>query len=681
MDTGDAPGLSLQQALGRLASGDPEAQRSAAHALAALGDPAAIPALTRAFHTDNWLVRGASVRAILAIGGERALSDFAGALREGDARIRNAAVDILRGLGRRAAEALERMLLDHDANLVRYAAELLGEIGDPVATGSLLKTAASHPDENARYQSLLALGKLGAREALPVLRKALFDTLWVQTAALESIGLLRISELEQELLGLIGKTEIWALPTVLDALGHVGGTASLRTIYDFLVTDEELSQFALRALAGIAARTGGALPFEGRERDNILAVARKALSSEDSGLRRAGVNITGSFADTGAIPRLIPLLSAETGQEIEEDEAAAAAGALKATKGAAEGPLLEAYTKLNVTGQILAIDILSHVGGPPSAALLAQLLDHEDSEINRAACEGLGRLQDTRFVDALLFQFQHPSAAVRSAAQRALARMPAAEVYGKLAALLSDPLSEVRAMAAATLGELKDTRAIEPLKHLLIDPSNEVKRAAVFALASIEERRVGSLPLLLLGNDDPVLRRSAAQVLGQLSDPRAVEPLIYLLGDRDFWVRFHAARSLGQIGDKRAVAPILERLGDEMGPVRVAAAEALARLAPGGHLDRVSPLASDEDPDVRLAIVQLVGEWEGPDARAVLRRAFDDPAWRVRHAALLLAARSPSEEVLQRARQCLRDGHVLVRRAAGELIGEVERAVGIGGAP
>lgn len=688
MAADNAGSAALKAALERLLSPDPEVQRNAALEIAELGDRQAIGPLTKAFHTENWLVRGACVRAIVAIGGDAALQDFAQALHEGDARIRNAAVEIFRGMGRRAVEPLLKLLAETDPNVVRYSVELLGEIGDPGAVDAVLAAFERSTDENVRYQSLLTLGKLGNQKAIPAIRKGLFDSLWVQTAALEAAGMLEAEDLEEDLIGLIGKTEIWALPTVLDALGQVGTQGAIAPLYQFIVTDEELAQLALRALARVAFRPGVRVHFEGRERDNILGVARKAIGSEDAELRRAGIDMAGILKDETLMGKLVSLLSSggdQGSEELDDEEQSAVARALRAMGPVAERPILDGFTSLDLTGQILAIEVLGHIGGKETGKLLIQLLDHEDVEINRVACEALGQIADPEFAEALIWQFQHPVAAVRSAAQRALGRFPPESVYEKLVGLLEDPLDDVRAMAAGTLGDLRDQRAVEPLKQLLIDSSNQVKQAAVFALATLEERKVGSLPLLLLGNDDPVLRRSAAQVLGTLRDRRAVEPLMYLLGDADYWVRFHAARALGEIGpgdinDERPIKPLRRRLSDEVGLVRVAAAEALEKYLGPECVDVILPLVQDGDADVRRAVVQLLGRQPGIAARKAVIEAMRDPAWKVRHVAVEIAARVPDEDALRVVRECLRDEHVLVRQTANDLVAGMERAVGIGAA-
>lgn len=676
-------------ALAALASEDPDVQRGAALSLAECGDESALEALTRAFHTDNWLVRGACVRAIIAIGGGSALGAFSSALHEGDARIRNAAVEIFRGLGREAVSPLTELLKDGDTNVVRYAVELLGEIGDPGAGPAVLEAAQSHSDENVRYQGYLSLGKLGYREAVPQLREALKASLWVQTAALEAVAALGAEELEQDLLALVYQSEVWALPTVLDALGCVGTQSSVEPLYQFIVSDEELALHALRALARVLAKPKVQGKFEGRERENILGVARRAIASEDPELRRAGIDMAGRLRDEQAIALLIPLLDIdpdedETGELLDEEEAAAAAQALMNIGPSVEEALVEAFMGLGAAAQILAMDVMGHVGTAASGRLLSQLLDHEDVEINRAACDALGRIGDPQFADALIFQFQHPFASVRSAAQRALSRFPRELIAPKLKPLLSDILSDVRAMAASTLGALQVHEATTELKHLLVDPDNLVKQAAVFALAALEERQVGSLPLLLMGNNDPVLRRSAAQVLGQLRDRRAVEPLVYLLRfDEDMWVRFQAARALGEIGmgdiqDERAIEPLLVRLEDEVGLVRVASAEALARLTGQDYRERLLPMAADPDPDVRRALMRLLGAHKVEGARQALVKGMSDEAWKVRYAALVEAAQMPDDDVLVAFRELLRDEHELVRQRAAELIDDVERRVGIG---
>ncbi len=672
------PGQSarVKELVDRLKTGDVEHRREAAMELGQLGAVEATPALLAAFDSEGWLVRQAAVQALLMIPSPEAVTGLLQKLRNSDARIRSAAVEAIRGIGTPSIAPLVKLLKDPDPQVVRYAAEMLGDIGSPDASPAL-EEALGHPDDNTVYQVLISLGKLRDPRAVPRIIPLLTKSLWVQTAALEALSMIGGATVEDEVAKML-KGEIWALPSVLDALSAIGTEKSLAILYEFVVTDQELAQLALKAIARIIGRTGTHL-FKERERSNLLKVAALAMSSQDGDIRRAAIYLAGHFRAADFVMPLCDILRrGEQGEEYgcDDDEHREAAAALASIGAPAVKELVSLLPEVDTATRLIAIDALAQIRSPEAARSLEPLLDDDDTEIVRTVAEALGRIGDTRSIDVLFALFDHMDLSVRAAAQSALARF-GARVLERLLAMVANPAAEVRTQAASALGALKDPVAIEPLKKLLVDPSNAVKRAAVFALAQINEQHVGSLPLLLLGNQDPDVRCAAAQVLGRLRDKRAVEPLQYLLTeDVSPWVRYEAAQSLGEIGDRRAVPVLVERMADEAPQVRIAALKAVARLSLEDKISDLQRVFSDPDPEVRLALIESLGPRSGfSGAETLVIMGLRDDDWRVRVASFRALARRAGDDpsrLLPHLRPLLADSNDRVRSAAGDFFRSIE---------
>lgn len=672
----DGKTVRIRALIERLKTGDIEHRREAAIELGEMGAVEATPDLLAAFDASGWLVRQAAVQALLSMPSAEAVTGLLEKLRNSDARIRAAAVEAIRGIGTPSIRPLVALLKDPAPQVVRYAAEMLGDIGSPEAIPAL-EEGLNHPDENTVYQVLLAIGKLRDTRTVAKIKPLLSRSLWVQTAALEALAMIGGHEAEAEVVSLL-KGEIWALPAVLDALSQIGTEKVLPQLYEFIVSDQELAQIALKAVARIIGRTG-THTFSEKERSNLLKVSALALKATDPDIRRAAVFLAGHFrAPEFTGPLCDVLRRGEAGEALgcDDDEQREAASALAAIGAPAIGGLVELLYEVDTASRMLVIDALAQIRSPDAARALEPLVESDDPEIARAATDALGRIADPDSIDILFNLFGHSDAGIRGAAQSALARF-GSRVLERLLAMVSSPAAEVRAQAAAALGALKDPVAIEPLKKLLVDPANEVKRAAVFALAQINEQHVGSLPLLLLGNQDPAVRSASAQVLGRLRDKRAVEPLQYLLmEDADPWVRYEAAQALGEIGDQRAVAPLCERMYDDAPQVRIAALKAVVRLALEDRIHELEKVLGDRDPEVRLALIESLGPRAVvPGAEALIIVALKDEDWRVRVAAFRSLARRSSESparMLPHLRPLLSDPNDRVRNAAADFFRSIE---------
>ena len=81
---------------------------------------------------------------------------------------------------------------------MRYAADVLGDIGDRKAVGSLIETL-KHPSIDVLYYVIQAIGKLKDDAATPALLPFLDQDMWLQSVAVEASELSETSAHHQSL--------------------------------------------------------------------------------------------------------------------------------------------------------------------------------------------------------------------------------------------------------------------------------------------------------------------------------------------------------------------------------------------------------------------------------------------------------------------------------------------------
>ncbi|MEI6292942.1 MAG: HEAT repeat domain-containing protein [Methanomicrobiales archaeon] len=198
------------------------------------------------------------------------------------------------------------------------------------------------------------------------------------------------------------------------------------------------------------------------------------------------------------------------------------------------------------------------------------------------------------------------------------------------------------------------------LISLLGYPDQDIQRKSSDRLADIGEPAV---PLLVksLKHRKMIVRLGAVEALGRIKSPQAVLPLIELLrNDKSNEVRWASVYSLASIGEDSAILPIVIALRDPDKYVRYGAATALDTFGweppetpmlayyyiARQEWDKIPPLGEqanapllwalkDQDPRVRAATVDSLGELHTPASRGACSIALRDPDPLVRkHAAL-----------------------------------------------
>jgi peptidylprolyl isomerase len=230
-----------------------------------------------------------------------------------------------------------------------------------------------------------------------------------------------------------------------------------------------------------------------------------------------------------------------------------------------------------------------------------------------------------------------------------------------LQTFLLDSTAAVRAKAVYAAGSVQDTLLVPQLAALLTDRDPSVRTAAVFALGqmnyvvdSVTRRTISNDLTARLGveNDERVLQR-LIEALGKTGDPPSLIILLErVAGLNSRKLKGETALSIGRYayrGIKNSTATSFAvTLLSEVGEVeRWKAAYALFRIGDrsllGNHARQIISAASDDDPDVRMCIGQVLGKMLALDSTntiyqmdiaPLLRLAQFDTDWRVRVNAL-----------------------------------------------
>ncbi len=229
----------------------------------------------------------------------------------------------------------------------------------------------------------------------------------------------------------------------------------------------------------------------------------------------------------------------------------------------------------NLSRRVLAATKLGYVHDLRGVNALVAAAADPSPQVELAVTLSLGRLKDTRGLEAL---FRVAQNSARTVPDLTLAAALAACAEGQpalLVPLLKAPQANARIVAAWALSEVADLLVLR-----------DVLRAA--------------------GDAEPEVRAKAARALGRIPTKESLEALELLTRDRVWFVRVRALDALGKLGDAAGVAAALYALGDNVREVRYRAASALRQMrVTKGEV--VAPVLANGP---RRSLNSLISEWD-----------------------------------------------------------------------
>jgi HEAT repeat protein len=419
---GEANGAAAVDAL-MTALGHDELSAAASEALVRAG-AAAVPALLARLPdaaNERATLYVDLLRQIAATGDTRAtplLLDELARGRLGEEPIVDALGAMLHAGDKRPLVELVARLGAPSPSLRRHAAAALQGVVDARAAAALA-TAASDSEAPVRLMAIGELGRLGAREALPMLAHALAaGDEETAAAAAHALGQLDDRRATAPLVAALGRPERRVRREAADALAHLGDAAVAPAI--------------MRAVRSSAPdrRAGAIVALGGVLRRHPDSAARELLlgyaEDSDAASALAAIDALGAMADAAAAPRLARLVDGRADTGLRQR----ALGALGD---------LDSDDATRTLGSVLSADL--------------------DPRLRAEAAWALGkRPRAAATATPLLTQaLQSPAPAVRANAAAALYRLQAAPAA--LLRLLDDRDPAVRGNAALALGKTPSARS------------------------------------------------------------------------------------------------------------------------------------------------------------------------------------------------------------------------------
>jgi len=417
--------------------------------------------------------------------------------------------------------------------LAKHEAERYQQMGAPdVARLQAMFSAARTAQEQGA--AAWALGVLRAKQALPILAKAL--------PGAESAAAARIAE------GLGLMNDPAAVPSLQQAAKH---------------DDSDIRLAAATALThlgepGVAA----VVDMLQRSRWLVATTAAQALQkanwepSQDAAgaMYWAARNNWGEVTKIGpaAAPALVALLVMDDDAALLADrhqrgivdhrrqQARATIAKLAAD---AEPALIGALSAPNDELKTAACELLGEVGTPASVPRLIELLETDASPVVAAAAAALSARGDPKAVPALVGVLRRHGGPARSAAVDALGAIGDDALPALIEMLASKQEAECMA-AAQALGRIGSPKAVEALSRAAQGKAWKVRARAIEALGVIGD--ASALPVLeqALGDSDWTVRCMAAKALANLSDANARAALALAVKDDHALVRDIARRAM-----------------------------------------------------------------------------------------------------------------------------------------
>jgi HEAT repeat protein len=545
--------------------------------LSALRDP----------YEDQSSVKVAAAEALAAFKDGEALPILLDELRRADDDASPLIADALAGFGELAIAGLIEVLRARDGKAGRvWAARILGRLKAREAIPVLLERFSDR-DEKIRLAVATAFGEIGERSTLQSLVAALLRDPAAQVRAEAAVSVGKVA----------GEGAIEILVSTLSDPDYATRLRALEALEQFRGTDPTP---ILRALSDpspeVRKRAALALDRIGYVEARIEQLAKEPLQADSANLA-----FLRSLASAGVLQTLA------------------------------------SYT-IHPSARIRAhlAELLGAFGTDTQASELVRLLEDEAWIVRAAAAEALGNLRASEAHAALARALSDTRHEVQEEAARAMASLDARmlpEHRAAIESVVTGGTTFARQEAVLLLARFPDDESTPAIVEATRDPSVAVRRTAVTAL---ERPRMDSvrIPALIerLQDQEPEVRLAAASALGTAATHEAFEGLLRSLPGATPGLRERITESLASGPRHYVLARVSELLDSSDVDVKLGIVWTLGKLADGAEI--LAALLRGDDPKVRASAAGALGKIPGEVSLEALVRSSSDPDGRVRAASV-----------------------------------------------
>ena len=584
----------------------------------------AIPHLAELLQNSNLGIQEAAELSLRKIGGSETIQAVIPLLRSEDVPVRNLAIDILRQVGNQDLDTLLDLLYDSDPDIRIFVADIIGSAGNVTAVRPLCDVLVNDPEVNVRYQAAVSLGELRNNEAVKCLNKAFSDDEWVQFAVIEALIKIRDESCLGALIKAIGQGSELIDSMIFEALGEMGNVKAIPLLLGKLDTaPAALRNKIVQAIVNLLG--GKALTFlNSEEQDKFRRYLLEAIHDEDIDIQDAamrGLKFVGSREASAAILNLVINLDSERDSE-RIDLAVDSLHSIGLTDSLEQTLRSEKEEEAEI-----AIQVLAGIDDPQARHLLMDVFWDKDRDLQREISNALSVAANSEGKEFFLKVLkEHSDGHVLKKALHFLGQVMQAREYAEdIFALLDHPYDDVKEAALEACIAIGNETFASRFRDMFSSSEPLHRLMAVYAFGKLGVENYKTELIDALADEVPDIRKVALEALG--SEPERCDQImpsfLPLLEDENREVRLTLVEILGKCSSEETVANILYFLDDQDAWVRVRAIEALAERRIEDAVHKIVPLLEDENKLLNLKAIEALGKIGGQSAFQALLGVLD----------------------------------------------------------
>lgn len=613
-----------ERLLEALKSGSNDAARSAAFQAGDAGLAEAVPLLCERIKSENIGVQEAAEYALRKIRGPEAIRHLLPLLKSDDAPVRNVAMDILREIGVDGISVMQNDLRGEDPDLRIFIADILGYCRGYQSALLLADALLKDPEVNVRYQAAVSLGNLAFPESVGCLCQAMTDEEWVQFAVVEALAKINDPAAINALIKLLPVSSPLVSSAIIDALGELGDVKIIPMLFNALENVSVVLRHKIvkSIVRVLSGRSLSLLAPKSQER--LREYLLDALTDNDEEIQVAalqGLSAIGTTESSQDIIALARTINPEKNAELYE----AAIRALAAI--GYNDVIRDALRDEDETRVMIAMEACQLMDDARPLEEIKNLFWRVGRELQRAAIAEVaqfGTCDDAPFFLAVMDESQDAEV-LKSALGFFGAQATCPDVEDVVFQQIDHRYVDVKEMALEACINIHSPTLNARFKERAKSDDNMQRMMAVYALGRYSVAENLAEITAALEDEDPATRRVAVEAFLNLGAgaERYLPRLLPRMFDEDKDVRLALVDLLGQIGTPAVMPHLVTALRDENEWVRIRAIEALGVNRNAEAVSTLAEMLETASPMIAFRIIEALGRIGGNVAFSVLLTLAD----------------------------------------------------------
>lgn len=596
-------------------SSDPDQLREAAFQAGLSCIRNAVPNLVKLLGSSNLGVQEAAEHALRQIRGPEVVDALIPLLSSDEAPIRNISMDILREVGKDSIAPLKALLTSDDPDCRIFIADILGSTKSFEAMQALSDSLLRDPEVNVRYQAAMSLGNLGFPEAAAVLNQAMDDEEWVQFAVIEALTKIRSESSIMALVKALDRASDLVASMIIDSLGEFANVKTVPLLSKKLETASgPMRNKIIKSIINILNEKSLALFFE-KDKDIYCGYLLDALQDEDPAVQNAAVL---GLKYAGGEEASVALL--QLGHSIDPDIDPERLNLIVDSL-AGIGDIHSLSNALESNDEKianLAVEVLSRINSKESVEPMTHQFWNKARNTRRSIVAHLVDISDpddAPFFEEILFG-SVDDGIIKGALYYFVHNRPTPEVEEKIKEYLHHKYEDVRLAALEVCIAIGGEEIIAYFKNLLNAHDEHSRAMAINALGRIDLKNNWQTIAEYLLDESPLVKVEVLKELKSLSPiPSELnEKIMACASDPDREVRLTLVDVLGEINDPKFFSMLLKALDDEDDWVVARAVVAIGKINGHDAVPLLVPFLSKENPLVAIKTIETLGRIGGEEA-------------------------------------------------------------------